>query len=144
MARREGKIEKPRILVVDDEKNIRNMLSRHFRFLDYDVSVAGNGQEALDIMADKRYDVIISDIEMPIMGGVQLLREIRKQYPMAHCIMITGYVTMANILECMRHGADTCVFKPLEDMKELEDAVKQAIDNLTHWQAKLKTLLTMK
>lgn len=136
--------EKRRILVVDDEKNIQDMLSRHFRLLGYEVLAAGNGKEALDIMAEERFDVVISDIKMPVMDGVQLIREIRQQYPMTHCIMITGYVTIENVLACMRHGADTCVFKPLEDIKELEDAVKHAIVHLNNWQYKLKKLLAMK
>ena len=63
---------------------------------------------------------------------------------MTHCIMITGYVTMENVLCCMRLGADTCIFKPLEDMKELENAVNMAVERLKHWQIKLKTLIKMK
>ena len=78
------------------------------------------------------------------MTGVELLRKIRKEFPMVHVIMITGYVTMDNVLSCMRLGADTCVFKPLEDMTELEDAVKAAFDHIKHWQKKLKTLIDMK
>lgn len=135
---------KPRILVVDDEQNICDMLSRHFRFLGYEVDTCNNGKEALDVMSKKRFDVVISDIMMPVMDGMELLREVQKSYPMVHCIMITGYVTMDNVLLCMRKGAKTCVFKPLEDMTELEDAVKSSIETLKHWQDKLKQLLRMK
>lgn len=136
--------DKFRILVVDDEKSIQEMLSRHFRFLGYDVVTANNGKEALEIMEKKRCDVVISDIMMPVMDGVELIRQVRKQHPMAHVIMITGYVTMENVLACMRHGADTCIYKPFTDLKELEDAVTRAIERLTHWQEKLKSLLKMK
>lgn len=136
--------DKPRILVVDDEKEIRDMLDRHFRFLGYEVSTAANGFEGLNAMSGTRYDVVISDIKMPLMDGVDMLREIKKQYPMVHVIMITGHVSMENVLACMRHGADTCIFKPLEDIKELETAVKNAIDHLQHWQKKLKDLRKIK
>jgi YesN/AraC family two-component response regulator len=88
--------------------------------------------------------VVISDIMMPVMDGVELIRQVHKQYPMTGVIMITGYVTMENVLSCMRHGADTCVYKPFTDMKELEDAVSHAVGRLTHWQEKLKSLLKMK
>lgn len=136
--------QKNRLLVVDDEAHIRDMLSRHFRFLGYDVHVAGNGKEALETMELMRFDVVISDIKMPVMDGVELIREIQRQYPMTHCIVITAYVTMEHVLACIRHGADTCVFKPLEDMAELEHAVRRAVENLKHWQRKLKTLIMMR
>ncbi|MEA3347376.1 MAG: response regulator, partial [Candidatus Auribacterota bacterium] len=123
----------PRILVVDDEKNIRDMLKRNFKFLGFQVEEASNGKEALSLMAQKRFEVVISDINMPEMTGIELLREIRKGFPMTHCIMVTGYVTMENVLCCMRLGADTCIFKPLEDMSELENAVKRAVEHLKHW-----------
>lgn len=135
---------KPTILVVDDEKSIRDMLSRHFRFLGYDVDTSENGKDALAQMALKRYLVVISDINMPVMDGTELLHRIRSEYPMTHVIMITGYVTMENVLSCMRHGADTCIFKPIEDMSELENAVETAVGQLNRWQEKLKALIKMK
>lgn len=135
---------RPRILVVDDEKEICEMLKRNFSFLGYDVETATGGKEALSLMREKRFEVVISDISMPEMTGIELLREIRKGFPMTHCIMITGYVTMENVLCCMRLGADTCIFKPLEDLAELEQAVQRAVDHLKHWQKKLKSLIEMK
>jgi len=135
---------KPNLLIVDDEKNIRDMLSRHFRFLGYAVTTAADGNAALQYMAEHRFEVVISDISMPVMDGIDLLRQIKKDFPMVHCIMITGYVTMENILACMRLGADTCVFKPLEDLTELESAVSNAVAELKHWQEKMKNLLHMK
>ncbi|MBN1911461.1 MAG: response regulator [Pirellulales bacterium] len=124
---------KGHLLIVDDEAEIREMLSRHFRMLQYDVDVARNGLEALAVLAMKRIEVVISDIRMPEMDGVSLLREIRKQYPMVHTIMITGYVTLENALACMRNQADTCIFKPLNDLGELEEAVETAMAALDRW-----------
>ena len=135
---------KGRLLVVDDEAEIQEMLSRHFRMCGYDVDVAGNGIEALDLLKDKRVDVVISDIRMPKMDGVALLREIRAQYPMMHVIMITGYVTLENALACMRNHADTCIFKPLNDLGELEEAVEMALAALARWNRKFRELQGMK
>lgn len=134
---------KARLLIVDDEAEIREMLSRHFRYLGFQVDTAADGVEAMEKLAQARTEVVISDIVMPNMDGVELLRAIQKQYPMLHTIMITGYVTMENALACMRHGADTCVFKPLEDLTELEEAVDSAVNRLKRWQEKLKMLQTM-
>ncbi|MBF0101407.1 MAG: response regulator [Desulfobacterales bacterium] len=136
---------KPRILIVDDEQDIRDMLSRHFRFLGYDVfGTASNGIEALQILKKERVEVVISDLIMPKMNGVDLLKEIKTQYPMVHVIIITGYVTLNNLLTAMRRGADTCIFKPLDDLTELEEAVDHAVNQLKMWQNKLKTLMNMK
>ena len=130
----------PRILVVDDEQDIREMVRRHFQFLGYQVLTAGNGKEALEILAGNKIDIVISDIIMPVMDGVELLRNIRNDYPMTRAIMITGYVTLENALACMRYGADTCIFKPLEDLSLLEKAVVDAVKQIQHWFAILKQL----
>ena len=133
-----------RLLIVDDEIEIREMLSRHFRLLGYEAHLAGDGQEAIDVLNNKRIDIIVSDIMMPVMDGVALLRAVRRQFPMTKVIMITGYITLENALACMRNGAETCVFKPLSDLKELDDAVNAAIVSLKRWQDKLLTLRGMK
>lgn len=129
-----------RILIVDDESEIRDMLSRHFRMLGNEVETAGNGKEALVVLRSRRMDVVISDIMMPEMDGVSLLREIRSHYPMIRVVMITGYVTLENALACMRNQADTVVFKPFDDLTELERAVDTAMKYLKHWKQKLREL----
>ncbi len=132
------------LLIVDDEQDIVDMLSRHFTFLGYDVRTASNGKEAVEILSKYKTDVIISDIVMPEMEGTDLLRVVRAQYPMIHTIIITGYVTLQNALTCMRLGADNCVFKPLEDLSELEQSVEDARSSLKRWQSKLVELKGMK
>lgn len=132
------------LLIVDDEKEIRDMLSRHFRLIGYEVLTAEHGLDALAVLQKKRVDVVVSDIMMPEMDGVSLLREIRRQYPMVRIIMITGYVTLENALACMRNQADTCIFKPLNDLGELEDAVQTAIAAQARWVRKFRELTGMK
>lgn len=132
------------LLIVDDEIEIREMLARHYRLKQHDVALAADAQEALAMLAQRRFDVVISDIKMPGMNGVDLLKEIRTEYPMTRVIMITGYVTLDHALACLRRGADTCVFKPLTDLGELDEAVDSAISWLRRWQAKLVELRGMK
>lgn len=134
---------KSRILIVDDEVEICYMLSRHFRYLGYEVDTAMDGLAALDKLAKSSFQVVILDIVMPKVNGVDILRTIKQQYPMIHVVMITGYVTLENALSCMRLGADTCVFKPLEDLTELQQAIANAVQSLKLWQEKLKTLQAM-
>lgn len=133
-----------RVLVIDDQPEVRSILSTHFRIEGFDVEEADNGQVALELLAIKHIDLIISDIKMPVMDGVDLLREVRKQYPMIRVIMMTGYVTLDNALACMRHGADSCVFKPIEDLDELRREVGISVHILDNWNRKLRELLRMK
>lgn len=132
------------LLIVDDESEIREMLARHFQILGYRTATASNGKEALEYLSVNKTDVVISDILMPEIDGVELLKQIRSEYPMVHVIMITGYVTLENALSCMRYQADTCIFKPLEDLSELENAVKNAFQAIDTWKLKFKELQGMK
>lgn len=133
-----------RILIVDDEIEICEMLCRNFKMLGHTVNHASNGKEALELLAIKQYDIVISDIIMPIMDGVMLLKEIRSKYPMTRVIMITGYVTLENALECMKNQAEMCIFKPLNDLKELEGEVNQALLKLFRWNSKFRELKGLK
>ena len=132
-----------RLLIVDDEENIQNMLSRHFRLKGYEVMTASDGAEALDIIEKEKIEVVVSDIMTPKMNGIELLQEIKKSYPIIHVIIITGYTTVANLLSALQYGADTCIFKPMNDMNELEDAVENAVKHLRRWQRKLRELKAM-
>lgn len=132
------------ILIVDDEIEIRELLERHFRFMGYDVVLAANGVEALEILAKRPMRVVVSDIMMPEMDGITLLGRIRSEYPMTRIIMITGYVTMENALACMRKQAETCIFKPIDDLTELDEAVERAFEYLKHWEKKLLELQGMR
>jgi len=132
------------LLIVDDEAENRKMLSRYFRFEGYTVVTASDGLDALEKFEDNRFDVVISDIMMPKMNGIDLLKELRQQYPMVHVIMITGYVSMENGLAAMRYGADTIIFKPIKDMDVLHLVVKDAIAKLESWMVLLKELNALK
>ena len=124
---------KPQLLVVDDETEISDLLRRHFGYLGYEVTTADNGVRALRVLESKRMDIVISDIRMPGMNGIDLLESIRSEYPMIRVIMITGYVTQENILACMRLGAEACIFKPLEDLEELEGVVANTWKQIQRW-----------
>lgn len=132
------------LLIVDDESEIREMLSRHFRYQGYDVTTAVDGKDALEKLAAKKIDILISDIMMPEVNGVELLRHVRADYPMVRPIMITGHVTLDNALACIRYGADSCVFKPITDLGLLEKAVEEASAKTKYWMQILKELRGLK
>lgn len=128
------------LLIVDDEADIRNSLSRRYKMKGYVVNTAENGETALTLLEKIPYQVVVSDIMMPGIDGIDLLYRIRIEYPMTRVIMMTGYVTLENGLACLRHGADTCIFKPFEDLKEMDCAIERALDYLQHWEKKLLIL----
>lgn len=103
---------KHRILVVDDEptvcKSIRQVLIRE----DCDVETALSGEEALRKDAERPYDVMIVDLMMPGLSGMDLLRSIKASNPKARIIMVTGYPTMRNTLQAMQLGAMDFLPKP--------------------------------
>ena len=131
------------MLIVDDEAEIRTSLARRYRLKGYEVDVADGGVSALTLLEKKPYQIVISDIKMPGIDGIELLRRIRAEYPMTRAIMMTGYVTLENGLACLRHGADTCIFKPLNDLTEMDRAVDAAILYLRRWEEKLLQLKGM-
>ncbi len=122
-----------RILVIDDEREIVDTLTRHFSLLGYEVEGTTEPEEGKAMVERENFRVVIMDIAMPSMSGIDLLRWIKNYNALIHVIMITGALTWENIIACARHGADTCIFKPFNDMTRLEVAVRNAVHNIEEW-----------
>ena len=135
---------KARLLIVDDSKDICFLLSNHFKFRGFEADTAQNGNEAMKYIAKNRYEIVICDIIMPGMKGTEVLQKVKKLYPMIHVIMITGYVSLEHLLTCMRYGADTCIFKPMDNFSELDTAVEMALESMHRWEDKIIALKGLK
>lgn len=135
---------KARILVVDDSSDICFLISNHFRLKGFSVETAQSGNEAMKYIDKNRFEIVICDIIMPGMKGTELLQKVKKQYPMTHVIMITGYVSLEHLLTCMRFGADTCIFKPMDNFSELDSAIEMALDSMHNWEEKIIALKGLK
>jgi len=103
------------ILVVDDEPLVRRSLSEFLTLEGYTVSVASNGKEALHMLKDYIADIIITDMKMPELDGLGLLREVKKDYPSSEVIFITGYGSIESAVEAMKEGAFDYITKPIID-----------------------------
>lgn len=125
------------ILVVDDESSIRTLLSDHFKKLNFEVYTAENGSKALQVLEEVKVGVIISDIIMPEMDGVELVKRVRIEHPIIRIIMMTGYVSIENLLICVQNQVDTVIFKPFNKLDEFTKAVEESLKHLNHWQHKL-------
>ncbi|MEN6351439.1 MAG: response regulator [Syntrophomonas sp.] len=100
------------ILVVDDEESIRELLSVYINNCGYEVTFAASGQEALEYYKSRHYDVVVSDLIMSPIDGMELLGEIKKFDPDALFIMITGYPSIETALEAVKKGAKDYITKP--------------------------------
>jgi len=103
-----------RILIVDDEEGMRRLLGRILTKEGYDTTTAANGAEALRLVASERFDLVVTDIKMPEMDGLQLLQEIREFEPSLPVIVITAYGTIENAVQALRAGAYDYIAKPFE------------------------------
>ena len=105
---------KPRILVVDDEESIREFLDIMLRKEGYQVTCVEDGQQAIDILKKKSFDMVISDLQMPNVTGIELLQNIRSDYPDLLFMMITAFGTTETAVEAMKMGAYDYVTKPFK------------------------------
>lgn len=118
-----------RVLVVDDEPEVRTSLSRYLRRLGCRVDEAGDGEEALVQVVEAVPDVVVTDMSMPRLDGLGLLKALRSKDPDLPVIVLTGHGTLANIIEAMRDGVLLdYMMKPLGDLALLEMAIRRALE----------------
>lgn len=135
---------KYKILVVDDEESIVNALTRYLTLYDYDVIGVTTPEEALALVKKENIMVVISDIMMPHMSGIELLAAIKEFNGMVQVIMCTGVVKIENVLECLRLGANHCFLKPLDDLAQIKDAVDDATGRLARWEELIRSMVKRK
>lgn len=120
--------KKYRLLVVDDEDSITFLLQTEFEELtDYEVDVAQSGTEAMNLIQSALYDVVLLDIKMPRVGGIEVLKFIKEHSPSTQVIMLTNVVDMKTAFETVKLGAYDFVSKPYET-PQLLATVKRAIE----------------
>jgi len=105
---------KPRILVVDDEESIREFLEIMLKKEGYEVTCAEDGAKARDLLAKKSFDLVISDLQMPNMTGIELLKHVKESYPDLVFMMITAFGTTESAVEAMKMGAYDYLTKPFK------------------------------
>jgi response regulator RpfG family c-di-GMP phosphodiesterase len=113
--------DRPRVLVVDDEAVICDILRDFLQFEGFDVSTAGSGEQAVEVLRnDPFYDLVLTDLKMPGMGGIDLMRSITDQQIQAMMVIMTGFGTVETAIEAMKHGAFDYILKPFKP----EDVVR--------------------
>jgi two-component system, NtrC family, response regulator HydG len=107
-------MQTPHILVVDDETGIRESLTLIFEREGHRVSSTDSGEQALELLRKDKVDIVLADIMMPKMSGIELLRAVKALSPAVEVVMMTAFGTVENAVECMREGAYDFITKPLK------------------------------
>lgn len=115
------------VLIVDDEKNIRLTLSQALESLDLTVQTAVNGEEALQKLSGGEYSVMLLDLRMPGMGGMQLLHKVRAQWPKIRIIIVTAHGTIESAVEALKLGAVDFIQKPFTP-SEIRELVTKVLE----------------
>jgi len=115
------------VLIVDDERNIRLTLSQSLEPLGLEIDTAVNGEEALDKLKERDFGLILLDLKMPGMDGMEVLRQVSEIRPEIRIIIITAHGTIDSAVEAMKLGAVDFIQKPFAP-KEIRELVSQVID----------------
>src|SRR3990170_3182609 len=115
-----------RILVVEDNIGIRNVLEKTLKMKGYDVFSVGTGENAVRLFTSYIFDLVITDLRLPKMDGLEVLKKTKKASPATIVIIMTAYGTVENAIEAMKSGAYDYVLKPFS-LEEIEIKVEKAL-----------------
>jgi DNA-binding NtrC family response regulator len=115
-----------KILVVDDEKNVRVLFERILVKEGYEVECAASGNEAIDKLVNNSFDLVVTDLKMDGIDGLDLIRKGKRTNQALPFILISGYGTARTAVSAAQEGADIYLTKPI-DMTDLKQAVKRAL-----------------
>ena len=119
-------MEKKKILVIDDEQIVLDSVSQILIDENYEVDVSLSGREGLDWAIERPYDIVLTDIRMPDIGGMRVLRDIKRIKSSLPVLIITGYATTKSAVQAMKLGAAEYIEKPFEP-EQLLEAVGRAL-----------------
>lgn len=116
-----------KILIVDDEFNSRTLLAQLFQEDGYSAETAENGKTALETLKSKSFDILITDIRMPIMDGIELFHRVKEIYPHMPVILFTAYGTVEAAVKALKEGVFHYLEKPV-NFDLLKHTVQQALE----------------
>ena len=126
-----------RVLVVDDEDDFRETFVKRLGKRDLDVTGVESGEKALELLDKQLFDVVILDVKMPGMDGVDALREMKIKRPLMEVIMLTGHASVESGIEGMKLGAFDYIMKPA-DLDELLDKMRKAYEKKAIHEEKIR------
>jgi two-component system response regulator FlrC len=118
-----------RLLVVDDEEGVRSFLADALDLAGHDVDTASDGAEALTMVGKRSYHVVLTDLKMPIVDGMSLLKTVREQHPEIEVVMLTAHGDVESAVKAMKLGAFDFLQKPIPSPAVLRKVVQRAVDH---------------
>ena len=128
---------KTRVLIVDDEKEFVQVLSKRLLIRDYDVTASLSGEDAIEKVKAYNFDVVILDVAMPGMDGIETLHEIKGIKPLTEVIMLTGHASVETAIEGMKLGALDYLKKPCET-EDLVAKINKAYERKTEHEERIR------
>ena len=122
----EPQTEPQRLLLVDDEQGMRDTLADILEEIGLQIDQAADGLEAVGKVSTRSYDLVLMDIRMPVMNGVEALRRIKMLRPGLPVVMMTAYTAAAEVEEARRQGAEAVLYKPL-DIPQLLNLLRRTL-----------------
>lgn len=119
-----------KLLIVEDEDTLCESLKRVFTKEGYETDIADSAEAAFDLLKDKTYDLIITDIILPGISGIELLSRYKKQNPEQKVVIMTAYASMETAVEALKAGACDFIIKPIMH-DEMKRVVKKALSKGT-------------
>jgi len=123
-------METAKILVVDDEKGMRDLLTKVLKKEGYEVFVAQDGEEGLDTIKNQPVDIVIADLDMPVMNGIEMVKKAKEFDPSLTIIIITAYASMETAIEALKLGAYDYLIKPF-NIEQIKLTVKKALERIS-------------
>jgi DNA-binding response OmpR family regulator len=120
-------MEKFKVLIVDDEEDFLETIVKRLQARSIEVTGAESGYKALELINDGNFDVVILDVKMPGLDGIETLREMKKKKPLVEVIMLTGHASVESGIQGMQLGAFDYVMKPVA-LDELLEKMRQAYE----------------
>ncbi|AOY58634.1 MULTISPECIES: response regulator [Desulfococcus] len=122
-------MEQMKMMLVDDEERFLTTTQKLLNKKGYDVQIASSGQEALEILERKIIHVVILDVKMPGMDGIETLKQIKSRFPLVEVIMLTGHATVESAVDGLKSGATDYLMKPTG----LEELIRKAEEAFEKW-----------
>lgn len=132
------------LLLVDDDEGILSVLEMNFSARDITCTLARNGNEALAVLRRGQIHLMVTDLDMPEMDGLTLMRTAREKGLCTRSIVLSGYATIGNLTACLQEGALEILPKPLPSFDLLNRAVDRAFEQVQGWADQMNSIVRLK
>lgn len=133
--------EEYKILIIDDEEEILLSLKKNLILEGYNVETCNDSMEALEMIKNNKFHIVITDIVMPNMNGIDLLKATKAYDALTQVIMMTGYSTMEITIQSLEFGANDYILKPFKSIEYIIEIIDYSIQKLERWRESIRGLV---